>query len=228
MTPMRIFIGFDSREPIAFHVLSHSLMRRATRPIAIYPLCLAHLRGAYWRARGPQESTEFSMTRFLVPYLSGFDGWSLFMDSDMLCQADIGNLLAFRDDSKAVLCCQHDYTPKSGTKFQGHQQTVYPRKNWSSLMLFNNARCEALTPEYVNTATPMMLHRFQWTEDDRVGSLPLDWNWLVGEYGPNAHAKNLHYTLGGPWFPETVGCDHADLWRAEHALMCSSHIPVAV
>jgi hypothetical protein len=214
---LRIFIGWDSREPVAYHVLAHSILRRATMPISIQPLVLPAMRDIYSRARGSLESTEFSMTRFLVPYLSGFTGWSVFMDCDMLCRVDLTELLlemsAQRD--KAVLVCQHDYTPKETVKFLNQPQTAYPRKNWSSLMVFNNARCKALAPEYVNRASGLELHRFQWLTDDRIGRLPLEWNWLVDEYPHNQDAKILHYTLGGPWFPETANCDHGDQWRAE-------------
>jgi hypothetical protein len=215
-TPLRIFIGWDSQEPIAFSVLADSILRRASVPVSITPLCLSSLRRLYTRERGPTESTEFSMTRFLVPYLSEYRGLSLFMDCDMLCQTDILALLMYQlaDPGRAVYVVRHDYTPREGTKFLGHVQTSYPRKNWSSFMLFDNARCQALTPEYVNTATGLELHRFNWTDDDAIGSLPLDWNHLVGEYNPDPDAKVLHWTLGGPWFDAYHNCEHADLWFA--------------
>lgn len=219
---LRIFIGYDSREAIAYHVLAHSILQRITIPVSITPLVLKSLRLAgYSRPRGPLESTEFSLTRFLVPYLSNYDGWSVFMDSDMLCRVDLADLLMemLRQREKAVLVCQHDYTPASTTKFLDQPQTVYPRKNWSSFMVFNNVKCTALTLDYVNQATGLELHRFQWMPDAQIGSLPLDWNWLVGEYPPNADAKVLHYTLGGPWFPDCALTDHADEWNAERAAM---------
>ncbi len=217
MMPLRIFIGYDSREPAAFAVVVHSILSRASIPVAITPLTLQSVRRLYSRQRGPTESTEFSLTRFLVPALCGFKGHAIFMDCDMLCRVDIGDLQLpiLADPGKAVYCCQHDYTPRSGAKFMGQTQTTYPKKNWSSLMAFDCSKCLALTPEYVNTAPGLALHRFQWTDDASVGALPLAWNWLVGEYEPNPNAYILHYTLGGPWFDETNDCDHADLWRAE-------------
>lgn len=219
--PLRIFIGYDSRETIAFHVLAHSIMARATRPIAIYPLSLQHLKRAYWRERGALETTEFSFTRFLVPYLCGFEGQAIFMDCDMLCRVDIGDVLlhVLADPGRAVYVCQHDYTPKHSTKFLGQPQTAYPMKNWSSFMLFDCAQCLMLTPDYVNSASGLELHRFRWTHRDLVGSLPLTWNWLVGEYPLNESAHVLHYTLGGPWFDETRGCDHAADWFRELDVM---------
>jgi len=195
----------------------------------IAPLIQPVLRASllYTRARGPTEATEFSMTRFLVPYLSGYEGISLFMDSDMLCLADIFDLLeAGLADLRAVAVCQHDYTPKGSVKMDGQQQTTYPRKNWSSLIVFNNDRCQALTPDCVNTATGLDLHRFNWLTDlAPVGSIPLEWNWLVGEYAANPAAKVLHYTLGGPWFRDYENCDHADLWREEYNRMVEPHRP---
>lgn len=228
---LRVFIGYDSKEPVAYHVLAHSILQRASIPVSITPLSLQSLQRIYTRTRGPLESTEFSMTRFLVPHLSDYKGWSLFTDCDMLCQADVLELLLYTQafPSTAVLCCQHDYTPQEGTKFLGNVQTAYPRKNWSSLMLFNNARCTALTPDYVNTASGLDLHRFNWLPSETtyrwpeavgaepIGALPLAWNWLVGEYADNPDAKILHYTLGGPWFPETRDCPHADRWLAEYS-----------
>lgn len=217
--PIKVFIGYDSKEPESYHVLSHSILRRASFPVSITPLALTQLRHVYTRPRGPLESTEFSMTRFLVPYLSDYSGWSVFMDCDMLCRVDIAELAVhiLKQPGKAVYCCQHDYQAKEGTKFLNQPQTVYPRKNWSSFMVFNNRQCQMLTPDYVNTATGLELHRMLWMPDDQIGSLPLEWNWLVGEYVPNPDAKVLHWTLGGPWFGKDV--THEEDWFAEREMM---------
>lgn len=231
-TPFPIFIGWDSKETVAYHVLAHSILRRATMPVSIQPLVLPAMRDIYSRARGSLESTEFSMTRFLVPYLSAYTGWSVFMDCDMLCQVDMSELIfeLIKQRDKAVLVCQHDYTPKEGTKFLGNVQTAYPRKNWSSFMVFNNKRCKALTPEYVNTATGLDLHRFNWIKDEEIGTLPLEWNWLVDVYPHNSDAKVLHYTNGGPYFDAYKTCDHAAEWFAErdHMLGVGVAEPIAV
>ena len=226
---MKIFIGYDSRETVAWHVLTHSIMRRASRPVEIVPLVQPALRaaGLYTRERGTLESTEFSMTRFLTPHLSGYTGCSLFMDSDMLVLCDLTRLEF--SDTATVSVAQHDYTPKTATKFLGQEQTKYPRKNWSSFMLFKNSQCCALSPEYVNTAPALDLHRFKWVKSDwAIGSLPLEYNHLVGEYGPNPKAKVLHFTLGGPWFEESADCDHADLWREERDHMLGRRSSVAM
>ncbi len=165
--------------------------------------------------------TEFSLTRFLVPALSQYRGWSLFMDCDMLSRADFAELAAFteRAGDKAVLVCKHDYVPRTSRKMLDQVQTRYARKNWSSVMLMNNSRCTGLTPEYVNNASGLELHRFAWTTDASIGELPLEWNWLVGEYPHNPTAKIVHYTLGGPYFSEYRGCDYAEEWFEENRRM---------
>jgi hypothetical protein len=218
---LNVYIGYDSKESVAFYTLAHSILRRASIPVSIAPVMQSQLKGLYTRPRGPTESTEFSLTRFLVPALSGFRGWSVFMDCDMLCRVDIAGLAAEieRQADKAVLVCKHDYVPKTERKFLGQVQTKYARKNWSSLMVLNNERCRALVPDYVNSATGLELHRFTWLADELIGSLPLEWNWLVGEYEHNPAAKIVHYTLGGPYFDEYRNCDYAAEWFAEFESM---------
>ena len=215
---LQIFIGYDPREAVAYHTLAHSIQRRSSMPVSIAPLMQSQLRQLYSRARGPTESTEFSLTRFLVPALSQYRGWSLFMDCDMLCRADIAELFALseRNADKAVLVCKHNYTPGPTRKFLNQVQTVYPRKNWSSVMLFNNARCAALSSDYVNRATGLELQRFAWVDDAMIGDLPLEWNWLVGEYKHNPEARIVHFTIGGPYFDEYRGCDYAEEWFDEN------------
>jgi hypothetical protein len=218
---LQIYIGYDPKEAVAYHTLAHSLLRHSSIPLTIAPLMQSQLKGLYTRPRGPTESTEFSLTRFLVPVLSQFRGWSLFMDCDMLCRTDVAELLANaeRASDKAVLVCKHDYTPGPTRKFLNQVQTVYPRKNWSSVMFFNNARCTALTAAYVNSATGLELQRFNWMQDALIGELPLEWNWLVGEYQHNPNAKIVHYTIGGPYFDEYRSCDYAEEWFEENRRM---------
>ena len=230
-TPLRVFIGYDSREPCAYHVLSHSILRQASGPVSIAPLALTQLQDVYTRRRGPLESTEFSLSRFLVPFLSGFVGHSVFMDCDMLCLTDIWKVwdeiypvrsfaaMSRTSPEEAVLVCKHDYIPRETVKMDGMAQTQYPRKNWSSFIVFNNERCRVLMPDYVNTASGLDLHRFNWLREDRIGSLPLEWNTLVGEDNQPKTPKFLHYTNGGPWFPKYRDCEHADLWLREYRLM---------
>ena len=172
----------------------------------------SQLKVIYTRPRGATESTEFSLTRFLVPSLSAFRGWSVFMDCDMLCRTDIAQLAREIEPQaeKAVLVCKHNYMPKTERKFLNQVQSKYARKNWSSLMIFNNERCRTLTSEYVNSASGLGLHRFEWIDDGAIGELPLEWNWLVGEYNYNPAAKIVHYTIGGPYFDDYRNCDYAE------------------
>jgi len=211
----RIFIGFDSKEVVAYHVLAQSIIEHASTPVAFSPIVLSHLQGLFTRERNALQSTEFSFSRFMVPYLSGYEGWSLFVDCDMLARADIAELWELRDERFAVMCVKHDYQPKTETKFLGQTQTKYQKKNWSSVMLFNNRRCRALTPDFVNTATGLELHQFKWLDgDDQIGELPSAWNHLVNEYDYRGDAKLVHFTDGGPYFDEYRNDDYAEEWFA--------------
>jgi hypothetical protein len=218
---LNIYIGWDQRESIAWHVLAHSILTRASEPVTLIPLRQDTLRqcGLYWREPDTLASTEFSLTRFLVPHLSNYEGYSLFLDCDMLCRMDIAILFsyAYQDTSKAVWVAPHDYIPKAATKMDGKVQAAYPRKNWSSAMLFNNARCRMLTPQYVNRVAPHVLHRFSWVEDENlIGGMQLECNWLVGEYQDNPQAAILHYTNGGPWFRNIPIDAHGEQWVKEY------------
>lgn len=217
MKSLRIFIGYDSKEIVAYNVLAHSINSRSSIPISISPISLKQLNSIYKRTRDITHSTEFSLSRFLVPYLSNYEGYSVFMDCDMLCKADIAELqeIIEKQSDKAVLVCKHNYIPTNENKFLGQKQTKYERKNWSSFMIFNNKLCKSLTPEYVNMASGLDLHRFKWIEDETIGELPLEWNWLVEEYQYNPNIKFIHYTNGGPWFNEYRQCDYSTDWFQE-------------
>lgn len=223
---LRLFIGYDEKETVAYHVLSHSILRRSSIPISITPLKKEHFSGFFNRPRGEKDSTDFAITRFLVPFLSDYSGFSLFMDCDMLVHgdvADFANYTTLMDKyNYAVRVVQHDYTPKTKTKFLDQPQTEYKMKNWSSVMLFNNALCPVLTPEYVQKTHGLDLHQFKWTSPHMIGDLPKEWNWLVGEFPKRSGIKNYHYTLGTPCFEAYKNSDYADLWHVEHEDMNSS------
>ena len=217
---IRVFIGYDENESVAYHVLSHSILRHASQPVSITPLVKQHMGNFYARERSPIESTDFSFTRFLVPYLSGYSGWSIFMDCDMLMTTDIAELWALRDEKYAVMCVKHDYVARDDVKFLGATQTKYEKKNWSSVMMFNNASCTALTPKVVAEESGLFLHQYKWLgSDDQIGALPTTWNYLVGEMTMSSTPKLIHYTLGGPYFDSYRECEYAQLWFAERALM---------
>ncbi|TAK72572.1 MAG: glycosyltransferase [Betaproteobacteria bacterium] len=223
---IRIFIGFDPREAVAYSVLAHSIRARASVPVTIAPLALSQLSTVLTRERHALQSTDFSFSRFLTPYLSDHAGWSLFMDCDMLMRDDVAKLWDLRDERYAVQVVKHDHKPRETTKFLGAVQTAYAKKNWSSVMLFNNARCGKLTPDYVNTAGGLELHQFKWLESDAlIGELPHRWNYLVGYDAPSEDIALAHYTIGGPYFPEYADCPLADEWRAERDAMLYARSP---
>ncbi len=217
---IRVFIGYDDREAVAYSVLAHSIESRASEPVATTPLMLRQLRGVLTRERHPLQSTDFSFSRFLTPYLSDFQGWSLFMDCDMLMRADIVKLWNLRNEKYAVMVVKHEHVPKETVKFLGEPQSKYEKKNWSSVMLFNNDRCRKLTREYVNNASGLELHQFKWLDnDEHIGSLPGEWNHLVGYDAYRRDAALVHYTSGGPWWLEYKSCDYADEWFKERDKM---------
>jgi hypothetical protein len=221
----RIFIGWDSREPEAYDVAKFSLERRASVPVSVVAIKVEELRarGLYRRDKDPLASTEFTYSRFLTPALAGFSGWALFCDCDFLWLGDVAGLLDYTRTPKAVFCVQHDYQPSDTVKMDGAVQTAYPRKNWSSLMLFNceHPSVRQLTPDVVNRESGAYLHRMQWVADEEIGSLPVEWNWLEGWNKKPARGTpiGVHFTRGGPWFANWQNVDYGDLWRAERAEM---------
>lgn len=225
---LKIYIGYDSREDIAWQVCRHSLLRHAGADVSIHPLRQPVLRelGLYTRPSDKTASTEFSLTRFLTPFLADSDGWSMFVDCDFLFTQDITSLIKTLDTSKAVHVVKHDYTPHQVVKMDGKAQSHYPRKNWSSMVLFNGKHpdVKALTPDIVNSAEPAYLHRFNWIQDDHhIGALDREWNFLVGEYAPPAKTPSaIHYTNGGPWFDNWVDVDYGELWLEERDQMVTN------
>ena len=221
---IKIFIGYDKRERAATSLLIDSLNKYSSSPLSISLIKREHLKGILTRPRCPLDSTDFSTSRFLTPYLSEYKGWSIFMDCDMLLQDDITKLWNLQDDSYDVMVVKHQYIPKSERKFDGEKQTPYTMKNWSSLMMFNNSKCQNLTLDYVNTAHGLDLHQFKWT--DKVGELPKTWNWLADEYEYNKDVSNIHFTLGGPWFHDGIGSynksDYEQTWIEYHE-ECTSY-----
>lgn len=186
---MKVFIGWDSREDIAYQVCKYSIEKNSTIPVEVIPLKQTDLREQklYWREVDQLASTEFTFTRFLVPHLTGYKGWVVFADCDFLWVDDIKKLLDLADPKYAVMVVQHNYQPTQSIKMDGQQQLPYPRKNWSSMILWNcdHPSNKALTLEKVNTEPGSYLHRFQWLKDNEIGSLPYEWNWLVNWYHEN-------------------------------------------
>ncbi|MBL8331997.1 MAG: glycosyltransferase [Rubrivivax sp.] len=213
---MSIYVGFDQREAVAYHVFCQSVIERATLPLRFTPLSQAGLRG--YVERHTDGSNAFIYTRFLVPHLMNFDGWALFADGDMVCRADIAELWALRDPTKAVQVVQHDYRTKACVKYLGNKNENYPRKNWSSVILWNcsHPAHRVLTPEFVQAQPGSYLHRFSWLPDSEIGALDAAWNWLAIEYEDNPEAKLVHYTLGTPCFRDYRDTAMAELWHDCH------------
>ena len=228
----RVFVGYDSRQDAAFQVCEKSLARRSSWPIDISALNQKSLRalGIYTREPDAGASTEFSLTRFLVPYLAGFEGWAVYCDGDFLWRDDIDMLLCHADDKYAVMVVKHNHQPAEKIKMDGQVQAAYHRKNWSSLMLFNcgHPSTRTLTLGNVNNASAAFLHQFGWCCDEAIGGLPERWNWLAGVSPTTTEGRlwrqagedimgAIHYTLGGPWLAGYADGPFANLWRNERA-----------
>jgi hypothetical protein len=214
-----IFIGFDKRESAAYHVCSNSIMRLSTSPISLNPLSLNLLSG--YEEKHTDGSNHFIYSRFLIPHLMNYKGWALFLDGDMILRDDITELWNMRDETKAVMVVKHDYKTRMEEKYLGAKNENYPRKNWSSVILWNcgHEANRVVTPEFVQNATGAVVHRFTWLDDSLIGELPIEWNWLPDEFGENKNAKLLHYTLGTPCFHDFATTPMADEWHRERIYM---------
>ena len=213
---IRVAIGFDQRESVAYHTFCQSILEKASEPVCFAPLALNTFKN--YQETHTDGSNAFIYSRFLTPYLFDFDGWAIFADGDMICLDDIAKLWAMRDESKAVMVVKHDYKTKAHGKYLGNKNEDYPRKNWSSVILWNckHPKHKILTPEFVMKQTGAFLHRFTWLEDADIGELPKEWNWLTTEYPDNYDAKLLHFTLGTPCFKDYANSEMADTWHAVH------------
>ncbi len=213
---VRMFIGYDQIESGAYYTYEHSIHSRSSMPVSITPLRLSQLKSMFNRSWDAKQTNEFSFSRWLVPYLCGYQGWAIFTDCDMLCRDDIAELWALRDKQYSVMCIKHSHKPKESVKYLGLPQSSYEKKNWSSVMLFNCSKCTELTRDYVNTATGLQLHQFKWLEGDHlIGELPHEWNHLVGYDEINPEAKIAHFTTGGPYFRGYENVEFADEWFEE-------------
>jgi lipopolysaccharide biosynthesis glycosyltransferase len=218
MKPIPVFVGYDPREAVAYHTCANSIIRHASRPVAIIPLALNLFED--YEETHTDGSNHFIYSRFRVPHLMEYSGHAIFIDGDMIVRSDIVELWEQRDVTKDVQIVKHDYRTRMTETYLGAKNEDYPRKNWSSVILWNcnsfpNRR---LTPDFVQQSTGSFLHRFTWLDDERIGELPREWNWLPYEYGPNPDAKLLHYTLGTPCFHEFATTPMADEWHREHLL----------
>ena len=209
---VNVFVGFDQLEAIAYHVFCQSVLEKSTSLINVTPLAYQNLN---FFKNHDDGSNKFIYSRFLTPFLNEYSGWAIFADGDMVCNHDITELWNLKDPSKAVQVVKHEYKTKKTVKYLGNKNEDYPRKNWSSLVLWN---CEhpankILTPEFMQDKPGSFLHRFSWLDDSQNGELPIEWNWLAIEYPNNPAAKIIHYTLGTPCFKEYSTTSQADIWQ---------------
>jgi hypothetical protein len=210
-----IFIGYDPREAIAYHVCSNSIIRHASKPVALTPLALTNMQD--YEEKHTDGSNHFIYSRFLVPHLMNYQGWAIFMDGDMILRDDINKLWEQREEDKAVMVVKHNYETKMTEKYLGSKNENYPRKNWSSVILWNcgHPANRAVTPEFVMNATGAQVHRFTWLADELIGELPVEWNWLPDEYGENPGSQLVHYTLGTPSFHDFATTPMGSEWHRE-------------
>lgn len=214
---LTLVVGFDQREAVAYHVFCQSVIDKSTVPVQFLPLAENMLQD--YKEVHTDGSNKFIYSRFLTPYLMDFSGWAIFADGDMVCEADIAELWALRDVSKAVQVVKHDYKTKANKKYLGNKNEDYPRKNWSSLILWNCAHPEnnVLTPEFIQSQPGSYLHRFSWLTDELIGELPQEWNWLAIEYPENPAAKLIHYTLGTPCFKDYENQSMSERWHRSYS-----------
>jgi lipopolysaccharide biosynthesis glycosyltransferase len=212
-----IIVGFDQLEAVAYHTFCQSVIDRTSEITRFTPLLLNSIEN--YSEKHNDGSNQFIYSRFLSPYIMNFNGWVIFADGDMVCQSDIQKLWSLRDNTKAVLVCKHNYETKFSTKYLGNKNENYPRKNWSSLILWNceHPKNKILTPEFVKNAKGSYLHRFCWLDDHDIGDIPLEWNWLAIEYPNNPDAKIIHYTLGTPCFHKYEKTDMSEYWHSARA-----------
>lgn len=220
MKSLNIYIGFDGKETVAYHALCQSIIENSSVPVSFTPIYLKHLGGIYNRDIDARQSNEFSFSRFLVPYLQNYQGFALFMDCDMMLRTNIKELFDYTQlhSDKAVHVVKHNYEPKNNIKYLDNIQYNYPRKNWSSVVLWNcgHKKNKSLDLHFINNASPAELHRFSWLDDAEIGSLDITWNWLVGELEADKETldsvKNVHWTIGGPYFKEYANVEFAIEW----------------
>lgn len=210
-----IFIGYDPREAIAYHVCANSIIRHASKPVALTPLALTNMQD--YEEKHTDGSNHFIYSRFLVPHLMNYQGWAIFMDGDMILRDDINKLWEQREEDKAVMVVKHNYETRMTEKYLGSKNENYPRKNWSSVILWNCAHPanRTITPEFVMNATGAQVHRFSWLADELIGELPIEWNWLPDEYGEHPGSQLVHYTLGTPSFHDFATTPMGNEWHRE-------------
>ena len=213
---LKVFIGYDEKEAVVFHTCVQSIIETCSVPVSIHPLNLQMFKN--YKETHKDGSNNFIYSRFLVPYLMNFKGWAIFVDGDMVCLSDFKNLKQFFDSNLAVSVVKHDYKTKQKVKYFGQKNEDYPRKNWSSVIIWNceHPKNKVLTPSFISNKEGSFLHRFQWLKDDEIGELPKSWNWLAIEYEETNNVDLIHYTLGTPCFKEYSNKSFSKYWKKSY------------
>ncbi len=160
------------------------------------------------------QSTDFAISRFLTPILCQ-SGYALFVDCDVVFLSDPRAMLYATKAQYAVSVVKHGAI--SGTlKMVNQRQEPYPRKLWSSVMLFNcdHPANRRLSIRDVNERPGRDLHRFYWLADNEIGALDMRWNWLVDVQPRPPGVGIAHMTLGGPWLDGWQGGSFDEEWKA--------------
>ena len=213
---LNIFVGFDQKEAIAYHTFVQSIIEKSSIPLSITPLAENNLDD--YSEKHTDGTNKFTYSRFLVPYLMNFRGWAIFVDGDMVCLSDIKELKQFFDPNVAVSVVKHNYKTKSKIKYFGQKNEDYPRKNWSSVIIWNceHQKNKILTPEFISKKEGSFLHRFSWLDEIEIGELPKTWNWLAIEYPEKDNLNLIHYTLGTPCFKEYSESSLSKYWKKSY------------
>ena len=217
---LRVFVGYDGEvEPVAYHAFCQSVIENSSIPVSFTPLALNTLTD--YKENHKDGSNAFIYSRFLVPYLCDYEGIAIFCDGDMICNGDIAELAKYpnKEPDKAVFVVKHDYKTKHPIKYLGNKNEDYPRKNWSSVIVFNNKYHKELTLDAVMNNDGKYLHRFSWLDDDQIGELPIEWNYLESEYENKDNIKLIHYTIGTPCFEGYEDTPNAYQWWNVYARM---------
>ena len=212
LNKITVVVGFDQREAIAYHSFCQSILEKSTIPVQFIPLAINSL--YFYNENHNDGSNNFIYSRFLTPYICDFKGFAVYADGDMICNADISELAVLFDRTKAVQLVKHDYKTKRSIKYFGNENKNYPRKNWSSMVVFNcqHPANRVLTPQFIQEHDGAFLHRFQWLQDEEIGELDSTWNYLAIEYKPRKDAKLIHYTLGTPCLVDFKEAEMSDIW----------------
>ena len=218
-----VVVGFDQREAVAYHAFTQSVIEKSSIPIRFLPLNINSLTN--YKETHEDGSNEFIYSRFLVPYLMNFKGWAIYADGDMVCLEDIKKLWNLRDNKYAIQVVKHDYKTKIKNKYWGNKNENYPRKNWSSLILWNcgHKSHKILTPEFIQKQTGAFLHRFNWIIDSEIGEINKEWNWLAVEYEEKQDINLIHYTIGTPCFEEYQNSSLASYWKTSFLSMLDGY-----